>query len=79
MNFNYQKNWRLYSCTCVSAFCFRFNIVGQGFLKAGYGQNHILCMACFCSEDSRGDDRRAKFSMQPEISSLRNPAVRNGS
>ena len=24
-------------------------------------------MACFCSEDSRGDDRRAKFSLVHEI------------
>ena len=27
----------------------------------------IFCMACFCSEDSRGDDRRAKFSLVYEI------------
>ena len=30
-------------------------------------KNHILCMACFCSEDSRRDDRRAKFSLVYEI------------
>ena len=40
-------------------------------LKAGYGQNYILCMACFCSEDSRGDDRRAKFSLVYEIGASR--------
>ena len=30
-------------------------------------KNYILCMACFCSEDSRGDDRRPKFSLVYEI------------
>ena len=30
-------------------------------------KNHILCMACFSIEDSRGDDRRAKFSLVYEI------------
>ena len=30
-------------------------------------KNYVLCMACFCSEDSRGDDRTAKFSLVYEI------------
>ena len=30
-------------------------------------KNYILCMACFCSENSGGDDRRAKFSLVYEI------------
>ena len=30
-------------------------------------KNCVLCMACFCSEDSRGDDRRAKFSLVYEL------------
>ena len=30
-------------------------------------KNYVLCMTCFCSEDSRGDDCRAKFSLVYEI------------
>ena len=30
-------------------------------------KNYVLCMACFCNEVSRGDDRRAKFSLVYEI------------
>ena len=30
-------------------------------------KKYILCMACFYREDSRGDDRRAKFSLVYEI------------
>ena len=30
-------------------------------------KNHIFCMACFSIEDSRRDDRRAKFSLVHEI------------
>ena len=37
-------------------------------LKAkGMVKNYILYMACFCSEDSLGDDRRAKFSLVYEM------------
>ena len=28
---------------------------------------YVLCMACFCSEESRGDDHTAKFSLLYEI------------
>ena len=30
-------------------------------------KNYVLCMACFCSEDGRSDDHRAKFSLLYEI------------
>ena len=30
-------------------------------------KNFVLCMACFCNEDSRGDDSTAKFSLVYEI------------
>ena len=30
-------------------------------------KNYILCMTCFSSEDSRGDDCRAKFGLVYEI------------
>ena len=33
-------------------------------------KNYVLCMACIFSEDSRGDDRRAKFSLVYEIRAL---------
>ena len=33
----------------------------------GMVKNYVLCMACFCSEDSRGDDCTAKFSLVYEI------------
>ena len=35
--------------------------------REGMVKNYVLCMACFCSEDSRGDDCRAKFSLVYEI------------
>ena len=30
-------------------------------------KNYVLCMACICSEDSRGDDRTAKFNLVYKI------------
>ena len=35
----------------------------MSYQRQGTVKNYVLCTACFCSEDSRRADRRAKFSL----------------